>query len=210
MVENSLTDQILNAVLAMSAWELLAVLLALAYLILAMKERIECWYAAFISTSIYTFLFWDVDLLMEFALQIYYLVMAVYGWRQWRKHSNTADSAGLEITLWSPKQHIFAFFSIGLLVFLSGYLLQKNTTAAMPYLDSFTTWGAVVTTYMVARKVLENWIYWLVIDGVSIYLYIDRGLYLTALLFALYIVIVVFGFFHWRKMYQQQNSISAV
>ena len=76
----------------------------------------------------------------------------------------------------------------------------------MPYLDSFTTWGAVLTTYMVAKKVLENWIYWFVIDAIAIYLYIDRELYLTALLMAIYVVMVVFGYTAWLKIYKTQNE----
>ena len=75
----------------------------------------------------------------------------------------------------------------------------------MPYLDSFTTWGAVLTTYMVAKKVLENWLYWLVIDTVAIYLYLDRELYLTALLMVIYVVLALFGFKMWLKTYQQQK-----
>jgi len=70
-------------------------------------------------------------------------------------------------------------------------------------LDSFTTWGSVVTTFMVVRKVLENWIYWLVIDSISIYLYIDRELYFTSMLFVVYIVIIFFGWLSWLKSYQQ-------
>ncbi|MFY0699974.1 MAG: nicotinamide mononucleotide transporter, partial [Bermanella sp.] len=73
---------------------------------------------------------------------------------------------------------------------------------------SFTTWGAVLTTYMVAKKVLENWIYWFVIDAIAIYLYIDRELYLTALLMAVYVVMVVFGYAAWLKIYQAQNHSS--
>ena len=69
---------------------------------------------------------------------------------------------------------------------------------------SFTTWGAVLTTYMVAKKVLENWIYWFVIDAVAIYLYIDRELYLTALLMAVYVIMVVFGYNAWLKTYNKQ------
>ena len=74
--------------------------------------------------------------------------------------------------------------SVLLLSAASGWLLSQYTGAAWPYLDSFTTWGAVLTTWMVARKLLENWLYWIVIDGLSIFLYIDRELYLTAALFA--------------------------
>ncbi len=188
---------------AMSGLEVIAVILALAYLLLAMKERIECWYAALASTFIYTYLFWDVNLLMESALQIYYLAMAVYGWWQWRNLQQQENHA--QIQTWSFKQHGMAIGTVLVLALISGYLLSENTSAAWPYIDSFTTWGAVITTYMVTRKVLENWLYWIVVDGVSIFLYIDRELYLTAILFVLYVVIVICGFFQWLPRYRQQT-----
>ena len=75
----------------------------------------------------------------------------------------------------------------------------------MPCLDSCTTWGAGLTTYMVAKKVLENWIYWFVIDALAIYLYIDRELYLTALLMAVYVIMVIFGYAAWLKIYKSQT-----
>ena len=186
----------------MGGWEALAVCLGILYLLLAMWEKISCWYAAFLSTLIFLFLFWDVNLLMESALQVYYLGMAVYGWWQWQ-HGGAGDSA-LPISRWRPRQHATAIAVILSTSALSGWLLSANTEAAMPYLDSFTTWGAVLTTWMVARKILENWLYWLVIDSVSIFLYLDRGLFLTAGLFAGYVVIVIFGFVTWTRHYRTQ------
>ena len=186
-----------------SLLELTAVAFAIAYLVLAVKENNLCWYAAGISTLIFLTIFWDVKLYMESALQVYYLAMAVFGWYQWRLASS--ESAGLQVSMWSLKQHLIALALIAFLTFLSGYLLHSGTDARFPYLDSFTTWASVVTTFMVARKVLENWIYWLVIDSVSIYLYVDRELYFTSLLFAVYIVIIFFGWFSWTKSYQQRE-----
>ncbi|MBW2941577.1 nicotinamide riboside transporter PnuC [Zhongshania aquimaris] len=202
MFDEQFASAITGALAAMSWWELGAVALALAYLILAMRENSLCWYAAFISTSIYIFLFWDVSLLMESALQIFYLAMAVYGWWQWRKGSEEHE---LRIHCWSLRTHLLVFNAVGVLTLVFGYVLANNTHAELPYLDSFTTWGAVITTYMVTRKVLENWIYWIVIDGASVYLYIDRGLYLTALLFVFYVVLVVIGFFQWRAIFEREQ-----
>lgn len=196
-------DSIQNTLQSMSGWEVIAVILAIAYLLLAIKENILCWYAAFVSTAIYLFVFWDVSLLMESALQVYYLIMAVYGWYQWKyaKPDPAAENQS-SIKTWRPLQHCLCLALILILSGTSGYLLQNNTEAAWPFLDSFTTWGAVVTTYMVTKKILENWIYWLVIDGLSVYLYLDRGLYLTACLFMAYLVICIFGFAAWLKHYR--------
>lgn len=190
----------------MSLWELAAVILAVAYLLLAMKESLWCWYAAFISTAIYTVLFWDASLLMESGLQIYYLAMAVFGWYQWRRKTNCETKPNLQIHAWSMNQHASAIALVIALSLVSGYLLSHHTEAAWPFVDSFTTWGSVVTTYMVTRKVLENWLYWLVIDTISIFLYWDRELHLTALLFVVYLVICIFGYSQWRRQLEVQRS----
>jgi nicotinamide mononucleotide transporter len=200
MNEQGLAPALLQAATAMSAWEAAAVVLGVAYLLLAMRESLWCWYAAFISTGIFLVLFWDVGLLMESGLQVYYLVMAVYGWWHWQQGGE--DKAELAISSWGTRQHMTALLAVLLVSAASGALLEQFTSAALPYLDSFTTWGSIITTWMVARKILENWLYWLVIDSVSIYLYLDRELYLTALLFAAYLIIVLFGYRKWLLHYR--------
>ena len=204
MNEDSLPVALQQALLAMSGWEVAAVVLGIAYLLLAMRESLWCWYAAFGSTAIFLFLFWDVRLLMEAALQVYYLAMAVYGWWHWQHGGGQSDA--LAISSWGGRQHATAIGLVLAISLLSGLMLSHFSDARLPFLDSFTTWGSVLTTWMVARKILENWLYWLLIDSVSIYLYLDRALYLTALLFLVYIVIAVFGYQQWRQHYRAQSS----
>ena len=204
MNDTGLPAALLQAAQAMSVWEAAAVVLGVAYLLLAMRESLWCWYAAFASTAIFLVLFWNVNLLMESALQVYYLAMAVYGWWQWRRGGT--GQTGLAISRWDVRQHVVAVAAVLLVSAASGALLQHYTGAALPYLDSFTTWGSVLTTCMVARKILENWLYWLVIDSVSIYLYLDRALYLTAGLFVVYLIIVLFGYRKWLLHYQATSS----
>jgi len=198
-VINTIAHQLLQN----SLLELAAVIFAVAYLVLAVRENSLCWYAAGISTLIFLFIFWDVKLYMESGLQIYYLAMAFYGWYQWRGANR--ETANLRVSKWRAKQHVIALALIATLTFISGSLLNSGTDANLPYLDSFTTWASVVTTFMVTRKILENWFYWLVIDSVSIYLYLDRELYFTSLLFAIYIVIIFFGWFAWNRSYRQRE-----
>ncbi|MAM71117.1 MAG: nicotinamide mononucleotide transporter [Gammaproteobacteria bacterium] len=181
-------------------FEILAVALAIAYLLLAARESILCWYCAFASSLIFVFLFWDVSLLMESMLNIFYVVMAVVGWRQWKFGGKTDGELAIStLQLWQHGVIIGLMLSLAL---INGWLLTRYTSAAWPYLDSFTTWASLITTFMVVFKVLENWLYWFLIDSISIYLYIDRELYLTALLFFAYVIIVVFGYINWRKTYQ--------
>lgn len=198
-------EGIVAAAQAMSIWEVVAVILGIAYLVLAMRQSILCWYAAFGSTAIFSWLFWDVSLVMESGLNVYYLIMAIYGWSVWRGNKEKSDT-NVAIKTWSLSRHALVISGVILMSLATGYGLEKNTSAALPYLDSFTTWGAVITTYMVAQKVLENWLYWLVIDTVAIYLFIDRELYLTALLMVVYVVLATIGWFMWLKEYRQGNE----
>ena len=184
-------------------WEILAVGLAVLYLVLAIRQNIWCWGAAFVSTLLYLYIMYEARLYMESALQLFYLAMAIYGWQQWRQSG--PDGEPLKVSTWPWRYHLFAAGSIALLVFVSGELLSRYTGAALPHADSFTTWGAIIATFMVARKVLENWIYWFVIDAVSIGLYLGRDLYFTAALFAVYLVMIVIGYRSWRaSMHEQQ------
>ncbi len=186
--------------------ELVAVALALAYLVLAMQQNVWCWPCAFVSTALFSWVFFDVSLVMESLLNVYYMAMAVYGfwcWHKGKKHK------ALTISFWKVNQHFYALLLIAALSLISGYFLSKHTEAAWPYLDSFTTWGSVVTTYMVARKIFENWYYWLVIDSIALFLYWERGLYASSLLMMVYLVMVVIGIYCWWRQLEPQPVLEA-
>ena len=124
--------------------------------------------------------------------------MAIYGWLQWAQ--GAADGQGkLPITRMSPSGHGLAMAAIIVLSLTSGLALATYTDAAFPYVDSLTTWGAIVATFMVARKILENWLYWIAIDLLGMFLFFSRGLTGTALLFGLYTVLAIFGYRAWQK-----------
>ncbi|RYV02154.1 nicotinamide mononucleotide transporter [Shewanella sp. OPT22] len=189
---------------AMTLWESLAVVLALAYLLLAMKENIWCWPAAFISSGIYMVIFWSVNLYMEALLSFYYVAMAVYGYWMWTKGGN--QHHGITITSWPLSTHLrIIVITTGLALSL-GYFMANNTNASFPYLDAATTCFAIMTTYLVAKKVLENWLYWIVINSVSIYLYLNKELMLTSALFVLYVILAFAGYMQWQKSKAQQAT----
>jgi|TARA_X000000950_G_scaffold75462_1_gene94309 nicotinamide mononucleotide transporter len=184
---------VLNLVL-----ESLAVVTAIMYLILAAKEDVRCWYAALISSILYFYIMLQAGLLMEGGLQIFYVFMAVYGWMQWKDTNNKTSS--LKISSWKKTTHLIIISFVITLSLISGIFLEKFTNAALPFLDALTTWGAIASTYMVAKKVIENWFYWFVIDSISIYLFISRELFLTAFLFLIYLVIIIYGYRSWKKL----------
>ena len=186
--------------------EITAVFLAILYLVLAVKQNILCWICGIISSILYFFIMRSAGLYMEAYLQIFYVFMGFYGWSQWQKVPK--NNVNFEVNTWSQSQHFIALSIILILSFLSGTLLRNFTDAALPFMDALVTWGAVAATYMVAKKLLENWIYWLVIDSISILLFISRDLWLTAFLFCIYIVIIIFGYRLWSKTLKENNAVS--
>lgn len=204
---HDVAQQIANTWSQWFGWELVAVILAVAYLLLAVRQNPLCWYCAFASTAIYTALYWNASLLMESGLNVYYMAMAVYGWWQWR-HGGRNDTE-LPVHRWPWQKHLVVIGCVLLASAASGTWLTYFSKAAWPYVDSFTTWAAVVTTFMVARKVIENWPYWMVINSTSIVVLVDREMYLTALLLLSYLVISVFGWIDWYRDYRGQVAGNA-
>ena len=203
--------------------ELAAVLTSLLYVVLAAKGNVWCWPAAFISTAIYTAIFYDVYLFMDSLLQVYYLLMAVYGWFCWQKNKqmpvNNAgplkqeqgadiEQGGEGIQSWGAMLHLKVIAGLAVISLGLGYLMANYTQAHFPYLDSATTVFAVFATYLVAKKVLENWLYWVVIDLVSIYLYLEKDLTPTAVLFGLYVLIAAYGYYHWRQSFAAEGKLA--
>ncbi len=188
-------------------WEWIAVISALLYVLLAARESIWCWPAALISTVIYTVIFYDVYLWMDSLLQLYYLIMALYGWYCWQSLRQLNHRA-VHIQRWSWQRHVKVLVVLSLISVSLGWLMATYTPTHFPYLDSATTVFAVFATYLVAQKVLENWLYWIAIDAVSIYLYLAKDLQPTAVLFVLYVVMAVYGYLQWSVRLQQDTERS--
>ncbi len=192
---------------ATSPWEALGSLLGLAYLLLAVRRNLLCWLCAFLSTAIYLALFAKAALYMQSLLQVFYLVMAVYGFIDWRR--GRTESGEVRIESWTVNQHVAAAVLVIMATAINGWALARWTDSPAPYLDSFVTWGSVVTTWMVARRIIENWLYWIVVDGVAAWLYFSQGLLATTVLFVIYLGIVVRGYFVWRREQALQNRAVA-
>ena len=184
--------------------EAIGAALAIAYLLLALKQNVYCWFAWIASSCLYLYVMYQANLYMEAFLQIFYLAMGFYGLSQWKK-MKTPDQ-NLFVRTWNLKNHIYAIGLILILTLSSGYLMQHLSNAALPFVDAFTTWGAIVATYMVAKKLLENWIYWFVIDFISVFIFASRGLYTTSGLFIIYLFIIFFGYKSWAKIKLTQDA----
>jgi len=186
-----------------SILEYAAIVLAIFYVILAAKESIWCWYPAFVSSGIYVYLTYSANLVGESLISVFYVVMAVYGWWQWTFGKRKDEL--LKIAEWRITHHIRSI----LLGFVFAGALGKSFElffhSAMPYLDAFTTSFSLIATFMVTRKILSNWIYWMVIDAFNIYLYWSRGLEPTAGLYFLYTILAIVGFLSWHKEWKKER-----
>lgn len=200
---DSLGASLLAAAREQSPAEALAVILAVAYLVLAIRQNIWCWACAAGSTALSVYVFFGAMLYMESALNGFYFAMAAYGWYSWYTGGGNDE---LPVSIWPVRVHVAALSAIVVLSLGSGYLLVKHTDAAYPYVDSLTTWSAVWATFLVARKVLENWWYWLVIDLASIFIYWSRDLPLISLLFVLYVILVPIGLVSWTRSFRLQTA----
>lgn len=192
-------SNIYSSILQTSIWEWSAVACSLLYVILVSYKVLAAWIFAAISSALYIYLCYSNRLYLESILQIFYFIMAIYGWYMWTSDDDTKD---VVVIRWPIRYHLLNILISGLLMLLFGYIFDNYSNQANPYLDAFTTIFSLMATFMVAKKVLENWIYWIIIDAFSVYLFASRGLYMTSVLFILYTLIAVFGYFQWKKQYQ--------
>ena len=164
---------------------------------------------------LYSYIFWQVSLYLEAVLQIFYIAMAVYGWSAWGRqlldehsHHQSHDQAHDQshIQTWTGQQHLVACITIVSLSLILGWAMQEWTDAALPFFDAATTVCALLATWMVTQRLLENWLYWIAINTVSIGLYLSRDLSLTAALFAGYVILAIVGYRTWRRQWLRQHS----
>ncbi len=178
-----------------SGVEVAGALLAVLYLWLAIRENALCWVAAFLSSCLYVWVLFGARLYMESGLNGFFAAMAAYGYWQWR---GGRVGAVLPVSRWPLAPQLLGLCAVVALSWVTSYFLRRYTPAAWPFVDSMVTWASAFATFLVARKVYQNWHWWLVIDALSLYLYCTRRLYVTMLLYALYLVMIVGGMRAWR------------
>jgi nicotinamide mononucleotide transporter len=204
MFESNILNAAVDGLSAMSGWEALAAILGIIYVVLATRESQWCWLFAFVSTFIYTLLFWDGQLPMQALLNFYYMGMAVFGYLQWRKHGNVEDN--LPITSWSLLKQLKLMVLGTVLTSAVGVYLVHIQLSQNPYLDAGVTVFSVLNTWLMAKKVLQNWPYWIVINSAAIVLYVQNGFYATVVMFGMYLFLAVLGFINWQQLYRQQSN----
>lgn len=176
--------------------EVLATAGNLAYVVLLIRERILCWSFGIAGSLLSVLLFIDARLYSESVLYLFYAAMGCWGWLHWQRRGEQADHP---VTLWRPAVHgraivLGAAAALGL-----GVAAQTFTDAERPLIDAATTVFSFIATYMQIHKILEAWVYWLILNLVSVWLYQDRGLDIYAVLMGVYGLLSIWGFYAWHR-----------
>lgn len=184
--------------------EILGVIFSLLYLGFSIKQNILLWPMGILSAILYMVVFYQSKFYADMGLNAYYFIISIYGWLLWRKRAGEGEKVfpvsrirlnqGLILALIT----VTAFAGIGL-------LLDRFTDSPVPYWDAFTTALSFTATWMLARKIIEHWILWVIVDTVSMALYLHRGLYPTLVLFGIYTVMAVVGYIQWKRALQNKS-----
>lgn len=188
----------------MQTIEIIGAVIGLIYLYLEFKASKWLWPVGVIMPIVYVWIFFHSKFYADMGVNIYYFFASIYGWVYWNRH-NKNEQEKLPITR-TPKRFIFPLIIIGTLLFsFIAFILVKYTDSPVPYGDSFTTALSILAMWLLAKKHVEQWLFWFVVNIFSCALYAWKGLYTTSILFGIYAIISVFGYFKWKKMMLNQT-----
>jgi nicotinamide mononucleotide transporter len=184
--------------------ELTGTVLGLVYIYLSVRQKIWTWPFGIATSVVYAFVFFASRFYAGMGLQIYYVAMSVYGWYFWLRGKRSVESKELPVSNITSRQMGWSI-SIFLISFISIYFfLSSHTDSPVPLMDALTTSLSIVATWMLARKILENWLIWIIANLLSIGLYMFQNLWPTVILFSTYEVLAIVGYFQWKHSMQIQ------
>ena len=195
--------------------ELAGNVFALCYLFFSIRENRWLWVLGFMMSFFYMILFFKSRLYADMSLQVYYLFVSVYGWFHWMSTAKKEDISEAKVipTISINAKQWLKYGLVTCLLTLVIFVLLKKVPdllemppSDLPFADAFKTAGSIVATWMLARKILENWLIWIVIDLFSLGIYLYKGLYLTSVVFVIYSVMAVVGYYRWKHNMQPQVS----
>lgn len=178
------------------------VILNLIFLILVIREDIRCWIFGILGSAVSIALFVKTQLYSEAILFSFYVIMGFYGWYNW-SNGREGKSKKLKVSEKSPLFHAFWIFICSSVFLTLGWYFNENTDAARPFGDAFSTIFSFFATYLEAAKILSAWLYWIVINGFSIWLYFDRGLNIYSILALVYFIMSFVGLYSWKKSFNK-------
>lgn len=178
--------------------EVLGAVLGLIYIFLSIKQSIYTWPVGLLTSALYVYVFLVAKFYADMGLQLYYVLVSIYGWYFWVKGNPKADRP-LEIS--QTPRHLWVWLVLASAVFFGfiHFILKNYTDSPVAAADAFTTALSLVATWMLARKYMEHWLIWVFVDAFSAVLYGWKGLWPTSALFVVYTVLAVAGYQEWRN-----------
>ncbi|BAX79353.1 nicotinamide riboside transporter PnuC [Labilibaculum antarcticum] len=186
--------------------EIIGTIAGLIFLYLEIKQNKWLWPVGLITSVMYIYVFFIAKLYADMSLQFYYVFISIYGWIVWSKGESKKE---LPVTRLSKELFLILFGMSMFIYAIISYILVIYTDGSIPYWDAFTTALSIVATWMLARKILEQWLVWAIVNAVSLGLYIYKGLYPTSVLFLFYTVLAVVGYVQWKKDMLLSKAVSS-
>ncbi len=193
----------------MQTIEIVGAVIGLLYLYLEYGANKWLWPVGIIMPVVYVWIFFQSKFYADMGVNIYYFFASIYGWIYWTRHKQQQEEE-LPVTH-IPRRHLLPLVAVGAALFAAiAFILVRYTDSPVPYGDSFTTALSILGMWLLARKHVEQWLFWFMVNVVSSGLYLWKGLYPTSILFAIYSVISVFGYFKWKRMVEPQPTMASV
>jgi len=179
--------------------EALGAIIGILYIFFSIRQNIFTWPTGILTSALYVLVFFQSKLYAMMGLQVYYVFISIYGWYYWLKGAKNKEVGKTPVIRISQKVFIWLTPITIATYFTILYILKNFTDSPIPYMDSLITSLSIIATWMLARKIIENWLVWILVDAVSVGLYFYRGLWATTILFLVYTIMAVAGYFEWRK-----------
>lgn len=186
--------------------ELFGVVTGILYVILEVRQNRYLWPLGIVTSAAYVYIFFTGKFYADMGLQVYYVLISIYGWYYWSRGGSREKKGELPVVRISRLQIILVLVSFAIAWTVIYFLLDRYTDSSVPLGDSFTTALAIVATWMLTRKIIEQWFLWIIANVVSIGLYIYKGLYPTVILYAIYTGMAVYGYMEWKRSMKHMDA----
>ncbi len=189
--------------------EILGAILGIAYIFFSIRQNILTWPVGLLTSILYVWVFLGAKLYADMVLQIYYVVISIYGWYEWLYGNQNGNDTALKVSRLTIRLGSVLALITALIFVLIWIVLKNYTDSNVPVADALATSFSLIATWMLARKILEHWLIWIFVDIFSIGLFWYKELYPTVFLFAVYTVMAIVGFIEWKKEFDIPKAVTA-
>ena len=185
--------------------ELLGAILGILYILFSIRQSILTWPTGLLTSVLYTIVFFQSKFYADMGLQVYYVVISIYGWYFWLKGAKPEENNSVPVSKLAKKHWIILGIVSAAIYVILVFILIDFTDSDVPYMDSLTTALSIVATWMLAKKYIEQWLIWIFVDALSAGLYVYKNLWPTVILFVVYTIMAILGYIEWKKDLKEQK-----